>query len=403
MRVQLVHKGLANFVEKLLSRGGPCAFRVRRAVFIAALPKYIARMKNSSKTLGRVLLRTRPRVSLFDTQFCRYFLCAMVTSILTVQVIKTFPVTQRHVRHGPSARENLLKNNANPTFLLGIFTVLKDGEMRELIRRAYLIPNSAITCSLTYFLSTLNEECRVIYAFVVGGNPQGNPEHESSQVSTNISLDLKSLLNIHGSEFVHEEDIVYLNIRENMNEGKTATWFRYAAEIPLEYQVDYVSKLDSDTFLSLPSFLRTVDRDLPRRPDTGEDNRKLYGGILMEYNECGRGPHCLLLKGRAYMSGQFYFVSRDLAKYVTSSAVDRNNLRVGFEDFDFGLWVFSHPEAIKLFVLSGERSWLHNSNTKQRSWWASAGIPRETMFPQRNSQLVETDECVKYKCGNLSE
>merc|ERR1712216_346549 len=115
--------------------------------------------------------------------------------------------------------------------------------------------------------------------------------------------------------------------------------------------VDYVGKMDSDTWLDIEQFIVFMDTDLPAAPSSGHDNRKRYGVILIEGVACGVkvNPHCKLLRGRAYMKGQFYFVSSDIAKFIFESDYDRL-LHVGYEDFDFGLHVMSHPEAVNFVV-----------------------------------------------------
>ena len=117
--------------------------------------------------------------------------------------------------------------------------------------------------------------------------------------------------------------------------------------------------------------MELLDADLPARSTTGPDNRKRYGGILREFNTCGGFRHCELLQGRAYMSGQFYFVSSDLANFVSSRRGDEIALGVGHEDFDFGTLVFTFPGVINLVILPTNKICVHSSESKQDSWWQS--------------------------------
>ena len=133
------------------------------------------------------------------------------------------------------------------------------------------------------------------------------------------------------------------------------------------------------------------------------DSRKRYGGVLREFNTCGgySQEHCFLLQGRVYMSGQFYFVSSDLARYVSNTAVALNSTRSGIEDFDFGMWIFSHPEAINLVVISGEMVCLHDYRTKDLAWWQSTQTGK-VQFPYRSSDLQSLDSCPSLANGGWS-
>ena len=56
------------------------------------------------------------------------------------------------------------------------------------------------------------------------------------------------------SRDLNEPDMTLLNIRENMNEGKSQTWMKYAATIAEEYDLDYVAKCDADSLFHLHEF-----------------------------------------------------------------------------------------------------------------------------------------------------
>jgi len=208
---------------------------------------------------------------------------------------------------------------------------------------------------------------------VIGARTEGGSTRYNSNSAEGITLDVPGT-----AEKNFEGDLVYLNIKENMNEGKTPTWFQYAADISERHGIDYISKLDSDTYLDIHALISLMDTDLPAKPATEPDNRKRYGGILREYNTCGGFPYCKLLQGRAYMSGQFYFVSSDLARFVSDGREDEQALGVGHEDFDFGMWIFSYPGAINLVILSTSKICVHSSETKQDAWWQN--LSNDTVF-----------------------
>ena len=278
-------------------------------------------------------------------------------------------------------------------FLLGIFSVDSELHRRHLIRKTYL-SYSTLTCSLRSFLLTDIDttRCRIVYSFVIGARTEGGSTRYNPSSAEGIALDVPDKNG--------EGDLVYLNIKENMNEGKTPTWFQYAADISERHGIDYISKLDSDTYVDLHALISLMDADLPAKPATEPDNRKRYGGILREYNTCGGYPYCKLLQGRAYMSGQFYFVSSDLARFVSGGREDEKALGVGHEDFDFGMWIFSYPGAINLVILSTSMICVHSSETKQDAWWQNLTDVSLSLRGSRNLELAAIDDCLSLRKGD---
>jgi hypothetical protein len=230
---------------------------------------------------------------------------------------------------------------------------MEDVQRRRLIRETMLagkdIPEETRLklCSLTDFMEKKKAKCQVIYTFVVGGNPHASPRWDS-QSGIPRTIDASAMLK-------HEKDILYLNIRESMNDGKTESWFAYAAE---ELQgIDYVAKADSDSLISIPQLLSHINGFLP----PSDLHPKIYGGYLNEYEACGgAGELCDKLRGKVYMSGQFYFLSIDLARYISSQKVrEQPFITTHNEDSDLGFRVLSYPEPISLFTCNGAKFWVH--------------------------------------------
>lgn len=98
------------------------------------------------------------------------------------------------------------------------------------------------------------DSCRLVYAFVVGANPTGptnlvdysnNSSHpltltEADVVDQFQFPDLFNSSSIVSGEFV-EKDMIFLNIKENMEEGKTPSWFLVANTLVQEYEIDYIA------------------------------------------------------------------------------------------------------------------------------------------------------------------
>jgi hypothetical protein len=189
-------------------------------------------------------------------------------------------------------------------------------------------------------------DCQVAYVFFMGANPDGPTELVAPNSSFPMEIDRSTIQNA-------EEDIVYLNIKENMEDGKSQTWFKYGSMIAEEYGFDYITKVDSDSLVFIPQFLDYVDKTLKPSPY----NKRVYGGIPFYSNSCEMNetnqPHAcpLPLVGPYYFSGEFYFMSPDLASFIASDQVDRKKLAIYHEDVDIGNFVFSHPKPISSFPI----------------------------------------------------
>ena len=72
-------------------------------------------------------------------------------------------------------------------------------------------------------LGEIANHCQLVYTFVVGGNPNGPKEL--------IDFNASYPLTVETPLFPDEQDVTYLNIEENMKEGKSQTWLKYAMGI----------------------------------------------------------------------------------------------------------------------------------------------------------------------------
>ena len=188
----------------------------------------------------------------------------------------------------------------------------------------------------------LQDECQLAYVFVMGG---GNPNGPNELVDYNGSYPMvveappphSRPATAHSLQ-VNETDIIYLNIKENMKEGKSQTFFKYATSIVDEYlYFDYIAKTDSDTLL-LPEHLLDKDMNvLPKFPH----NVRIYGG-----SPRGKKEYEQLL-GPVYNQGLFYYMSIDLARHITSTNCFRDRIKVWSEDKSVGNFVHSYPLPIR--------------------------------------------------------
>lgn len=253
--------------------------------------------------------------------------------------------------------------------LVGIFTIDDTTERRCRHRQRRLFRLHPYTCTLATFLSEQPENCRLIYTFVTGGNPQGPTMQVDSSVPMVIEYDSTRM---HFTEKdMLEPDVTLLNIKENMNDGKSQTWFAYGAQLAKTYPIDYIVKQDTDTILFLDKYFDFVDQSLPPAPYNrnilagsvadklwwGEDtvNRnspaeqwaiQRYGGLLHLYTE-----------------GQWYLMSPDLAETVQQEAIltdETAKYVAGHEDHDVSAMAFHSNKPIHLIIVSmQQRHWQH--------------------------------------------
>ncbi|KAF5725929.1 beta-1 3-galactosyltransferase 16 [Tripterygium wilfordii] len=125
-------------------------------------------------------------------------------------------------------------------------------------------------------------------------------------------------------EIMRYDDIIILNCTENMNNGKTYTFFSSLPEMlsAADKPYDYVMKGDDDIYIRLQNLVESV------RPLARQD---LYYGFVIpcESMESFKGH---------YMAGMAYLVSWDIVEWIRVSEIPKNNLH-GPEDKVFGEWL----------------------------------------------------------------
>lgn len=176
--------------------------------------------------------------------------------------------------------------------------------------------------------------CRLAYAFVLGGNPNGPQMLLSYNDSYPLTVDIPG----------NESDLIYLNIQENGRYGKSPTWFNYASSIN-NGDFAYIFKTDIDNLLFPSQFFDSfVDSKLPKTPV------RVYGGTPKNKKGCGgdKHDHCRQLVGPIFNGGGCYFLSADLAQFISNSnSFDHYAVKLPHEDMTTGNFVFRHPLKIK--------------------------------------------------------
>lgn len=281
------------------------------------------------------------------------------------------------------------KHGGRLRILFGILTAdfPNDETYRKRHRKLFELWNDPRVCSLPDFKARpANEryECQLIYTFVMAGNPDAPPILVNNERPYEVNKPLTGAR----SRDVNDPDTILLNIRENMNEGKSQTWMKYGAEIAEEHDLDYVTKCDADSLLHLHDFFEWAYKNLPPAPY----NTNVYAGALRDkaywprhetekeriqyesyFGQNFEGVHL-------YVAGQFYILSTDLARFVGKEAYVNNcSYCEGHEDHDISAMAFHSPEPIKLMVIGrNHRFWEHPVK----------GVPRWRRMWDRESARV---------------
>uniref|UniRef100_A0A6S8XEK2 Hexosyltransferase n=2 Tax=Chaetoceros debilis TaxID=122233 RepID=A0A6S8XEK2_9STRA len=272
----------------------------------------------------------------------------------------------------PSSSSSSSSRQQPISLLLGIFseTGMDHEAQREFIRKTYLDIGDDRICTLSEFVRQTEEDyyrvCTVPYTFVIGAGGDNQPTTHLEDELSPLTVETDSRGNVDSEGPVG--DCTYLNIRENINDGKSPTYMKFAAQIADEYGIDYISKMNQfPASLSMYHLFQFMNDDLPMAPY----NRRMYGG----------SPVVSYKHDSIYASGRgFYFVSADLAAYVglhlspeerTALADSKNPA----EDMDMGSFIYSNPNPIKFVNLSSANIFSHNlmssKNTimdKMRVW-----------------------------------
>jgi hypothetical protein len=149
--------------------------------------------------------------------------------------------------------------------------------------------------------------------------------------------------------------VVAFVCRENMNEGKSQTWFYYASSIADDLGIDYVGKIDLDTMLYLDKFFGFKDMHLPPAP---YNNHILVGQLVDKdvWNVEKYGKRFvtdfwekeklvlehLLPSYHIYAQGGCYLMSTDLVNGVVrvANTVPKENYFEQHEDHDVTTMAF---------------------------------------------------------------
>ena len=301
-----------------------------------------------------------------------------------VSAVDSLPDSSPSTPSGPIDPLATPKPSGRLRVLFGILAAdfPNDLTYRHRHRQLFELWNDPRVCSLPEFRARpldTRYECELIYTFVLGGNPDA-PSTEL--VDDSRPMEVQKPVTYSNTTDLNWPDMTLLNIRENMNEGKSQTWLKYGAEIAQEYGLDYVTKCDADSLLHLHEFFQWAYVHLPPAPY----NKNVYVGALRDkaywpkhetneervrfesyFGNNFEGVHL-------YTAGQLYMMSTDLAKFVGQEALANScSYCEGHEDHDISAMAFHSRDPIKLMVISRpQRFWEHpvKGEPRWRRIWA---------------------------------
>ena len=270
---------------------------------------------------------------------------------------------------------------SRPRVLLGIFSADFPNEEPCRHRQRRLLRIHPHACSLDKYLEEHTAECHLIYTFVLGGNPDAPSTELLDDKSRPWVLPSTAADNprqYNGTDIL-AADVTLLNIKENMNDGKSQTWFSYAATLVDDHSIDYIAKQDTDTILYLDRFFDFVDTMLPPPPYNrnilaGSVVDKLWWGADRVHRQAPTEEWAVKRYGsllHLYAAGQWYLMSPSLAKTVQQQALlgpsETSKYFAGHEDHDLSAMAFHSKQPIHLIIISiPQYHWLHNVKFSSR-------------------------------------
>jgi len=324
----------------------------------------IARMNNSSEE-GEIHTLNHERISIGETNESSD---PIIQDILLTPEIPS--IRNNTIVTESNVFKSVKKKGRKTRAFFGIMTYDSNDERkrRDLIRNTFLSyfvdhMNQTLVSEEEYnekkhWICSLNDldlgrleypgKCRMAYAFVMGGNQNGTTMLLNFNESYPLSLSPPPKMESDS----HRKDVfdsVFLNIQENGKFGKSPTWFRYAIDVLERHgwmkDWDYIFKSDSDNLIYTPNFFRYMDK-LPQKRAV-----RVFGGRPLDYKGCGGDSHdhCKQMIGPIFMAGGCYFLSLDLAKFISDeSTFDHEAVKLPHEDMTTGNFVFSHSKKIKI-------------------------------------------------------
>jgi hypothetical protein len=186
-------------------------------------------------------------------------------------------IAKKHDPGSDALASGACNSGSGPVRLLvGIFSTESDKSLslRSRISSLFKLWNDDRICSFSGFQTLPTHQrkrsrCQFIYTFVIGGDHPGAP-------AENVGNDRPMLFNRTSSNESDPTSMTYLNIRENMEDGKSQSWLKYAAHMAEIYGFTYVGKMHEDSILKRKTLFEFISARLPPPPY----NQGLLAGVM---------------------------------------------------------------------------------------------------------------------------
>jgi hypothetical protein len=218
-------------------------------------------------------------------------------------IIPSLPPKQSKPTNNVRKRKREKSRREYNRILLGFMSYGNDREERRrriAIRKKFLMARNMgkPVCSLQDYLVDTKRSCRIVYSFVMGGNPQGihlnfNKTYTPTLKFEQTSFFLQEQQRLHATERVGksqnphlnlEKDVVFFNVQDLNNVRKVFAWFLYTTMLKLATfrQFDYVGFANTHYFVDIDRFLAN------KIFDSTEMTENTYGGILLQKSNCDK-------------------------------------------------------------------------------------------------------------------
>ncbi|KAL8293111.1 hypothetical protein RQP46_000805 [Phenoliferia psychrophenolica] len=335
------------------------------------------RHRSCLATFGAALLRqpwvpTQPLTILFSLLLLGCFAATVTTFLVHVLSTDKQPLEWRKACQAQRPFPHALADSLAPVnVFVGVFSVDATFERRQLIRSTYVAHTKPI--DPVTGLPAQNVQVKFIL---------GRPE---KRYARRVAYEME-LYN----------DIVVLDIKENMNRGKTHaffTWARENATVPVHYRrrgdgasdevgvgfkrADYVVKADHDSFIMLDELERNL-RITPRE--------KTYWGYLVR---------------QRFMAGEAYALSADLVDYVATYEPILA-YTTGPEDKRVAKWMKIHPNYSSIKWIA-ELCWIYDHPKSGTTYARGFTHPDEVERIRQEGRRGIDEEERQRRGGDLSE
>jgi hypothetical protein len=332
-----------------------------------------------------------------------------LTGTITAEEKTDAALKDDHTSLFPSSTSNTL---VKPRILIGIFSDLSierrrttNRAFRQRHRDIFRIWNDNRVCAYNDYKEAPSEfsNCIVLYTFVLAAHNKTAMDMPTILLEDTLTLPLELNRtfpdNDNTGDLMQSNDYTILNIRENMNQGKSPTFFVWAKRAADALGISYVGKCDSDAMLRLGFLLKFLYEDIAWTPRTtstvlGSMRHKAFWNHSKDFNLPSEDNSETFWESHyhngmhLYLGGEFYLISTDLVDGMASEAIKLDQPYFeGHEDHDVlsMIQVSNENKLIRWISMPHNyRFWEHP--VKGDFWWGR--ILKRTMKKALDDRLL---------------